>query len=208
MSHRRRQFFAAAAVAALAVIAAAPARAASLEPVNLPQMVRSADRIVVGRVVAEWTGRDERGIPATLTTFEISRSLKGSPPGQIRVKQFGVTEVQPDGLAAWIDGMPRYRKGAEYLLFLKPDSIYGFTAPVGAFQGAFDVRAAGNGRKAVLNGVDNANLLVALDAEELARLGLSEESFPFLSRGRGPLHLEELAEMVQRLQRAEQGVSR
>lgn len=194
------------ALAMAALVTAPPVWSSSLRPVNLPEMVLQADRIVVGRAVSEWTGRDEHGFPATLTTFEVSQVLKGGPMQRVRVKQLGVTKVQPDGLATWIDGMPRYQQGAEYLLFLNPDSMYGFTMPVGAFQGAFEIRVAGPGKKAVLNGVNNANLLRGIEAEDLARLGLTPEAFPFVSRGRGPLHLDELAGMVERL--SGRGVSR
>ena len=116
------------------LLIAPPVWSSSLRPVNLPQMVQQADRIVVGRAVSEWTGRDERRFPATITTFEVSQVLKGGPIQRIAVKQLGVTKVQPDGLATWIEGMPRYQQGSEYLLFLNPDSLYGFTMPVGAFQ--------------------------------------------------------------------------
>ena len=184
----------------VAVIAiATPARASSLVPMNLPEMVGKADRIVVARAVDEWTGRDERGIPATITTFEISRALRGGPLRSLRVKQFGVTRVQPDGLAAWIDGMPRYERGREYLILLPPDSRLGFTMPVGAFQGVFEIRPMGGGREAAVNGVDNANLLRGLDEAGLARLGIAADEFPFVSRGRGPMRLEELEALIARL---------
>jgi hypothetical protein len=186
-------------LAVTALVSAPPAWSSSLRPVNLPQMVQQADRIVVGRAVSEWTGRDERGFPATRTTFEVSQVLKGGPLRKIEIKQLGVTKVQPDGLATWIDGMPRYQQGSEYLLFLNPDSIFGFTMPVGAFQGAFEVRQAEPGKKVVLNAIGNANLLLGLEAEDLARHGLTADKFPFVSRGRGPLHLDELAGMIERL---------
>src|SRR5437867_1329315 len=179
------------ALAVVATVAAALAVpvvswSSSLVPVNLPEMVRQADRIVVATAVSERTGRDNRGIPATVTTFKISQVLKGAHVAQIEVKQFGVTKVQPDGLAAWIEGMRRYQQCSEYHLFLKPDSVFGFTMPVGAFQGAFDVRPAGPGKKAIVNALGNANLLRGLETEDLARLGLTPESFPYVARGRGP----------------------
>jgi len=182
--------------------AANHAWSASVLPVNLPEMVRSADRIVVGRAVEEWTGRDEHGLPATITTFQISRAMKGGPLQTVRVKHVGVTKVQPDGLAAWVDGMPRYRVGGEYVLLLDRESRLGFTAPIGLFQGVFEVRPAGAGRRAATNGVNNANLMRDVGAEDLERLGLTTDRFPFVSRGRGPLHLEELVAMIERIQAA------
>jgi len=181
------------------VALATSAWSSSLVPVTLPEMVGKADRIVVARAVDEWTGRDGYGIPATITTFEVSRALKGGPPRILKIKQFGVTRVQPDGLATWIEGMPRYEKGREYLLLFRPDSSLGFTMPVGAFQGAFEIRAAGGGRRAAVNGLNNANLLRGIDDDGLARLGLPASEFPFVGRSRGPMRLEELESMIGRL---------
>ena len=195
-------------ITALVLAVTVPAWGASMRPVNLPEMVQQADRIVVARAVDEWTGRDERGIPATITTFEVSRSLKGGPLVRIQIKQFGVTEVQPDGLATFVEGMPRYQKGSEYLLFFKPDSVFGFTAPVGAIQGAFLVRTAEQGKKAVVNGVNNANLLHGLEDERKIRLGLLPERFPFVSRERGPIYLDEAEGMVDHLLKSGKAVSR
>lgn len=179
---------------------ASPAWSTSLTPVNLLQMIDGADRIVVVRAVDEWTGRDEHDIPATITTFEVSRSLKGGPIQTLRIKQFGVTEVQPDGLASWVEGMPRYLRGGEYLLLLRDDSPLGFTSPMGLMQGAFEVRPSGDGRKVALNGAGNANLLINLDQRDLERLGLTTDRFPFAGRKRGGIHFDELVAMIDHLQ--------
>ena len=187
-------------VGLLALLGAIPVWSASLQPINLPEMVDQADRIFLGRVVDEWTGRDETGIPATITTFEVTGAWKGQVEGIVRIKQLGVTEIQPDGLATRIEGMPRYRRGSEYLLFFPPDSRIGFTSPVGMFQGSFEIGTAEKGSKSVLNGVDNANLVRGLEPEHLNRLGLFQENFPFVSRKRGPMHLDELIGMIERLQ--------
>src|SRR5262245_66693849 len=69
----------------------------SLVPVNLPEMVRQADRIVVVTAVSERTGRDERGIPATVTTFKVSQVLKGAHVARLEVKQFGRSEERRVG---------------------------------------------------------------------------------------------------------------
>ena len=205
---RHRRFIAMIGVIVLALGAAIPAWTASLRPVNLPQMVERANRIFVGRAVDEWTGRDERRLPATITTFEVSRTLKGRRQEIVKIKQLGVTEIQPDGLAAWVEGMPRYRRGSEYLIFLMPDSTIGFTSPVGAFQGAFAIRTAERGRKAAVNGINNLNLLRDIDGETRSRLGLVPERFSFVSRGKGPIHLEEFTAMIKHLRERGEGVSR
>jgi hypothetical protein len=178
---------------------AVPVWSTSLVPLNLPDMVGHADRIVVARAVDEWTGRDQHGIPATITTFEVSRSLMGGPLQTLRVKQVGVTEIQPDGLVAWVEGMPRYIKGTEYLLLLGGDSALGFTSPVGLMQGAFELRPAATGGKVALNGVDNANLFLGVDAATLTRIGITPEHFPFVGRGRGGVQLDELVQLIERL---------
>lgn len=196
------KFLIASGVALVAAGGAGPAWSISLLPLNLPEMVGAADRIIVGRAVDEWTGRDEHGLPATITTFQINRALKGGPLQTVRVKHLGVTRVQPDGLAAWVEGMPRYRIGGEYVLLLDRDSRLGFTAPVGLFQGVFEVRTADNGRRAAVNGVNNANLVRGLEPDRLETLGLSSERFPFVGRGRGPMYLDDLLAMIDRIQAA------
>ena len=196
------KFLLASGVACLAAGAAGPAWCTSLTPLNLPEMVGAADRIIVGRAMEEWTGRDEHGLPATITTFQISRALKGGPLRTVRGKHLGVTRVQPDGLAVWVEGMPRYRIGGEYVLLLDRDSRLGFTAPVGLFQGVFEVRTAENGRRAAVNGVNNANLVRGLEPDGLETLGLSPARFPFVARGRGPMYLDDLLAMIDRVQAA------
>ena len=176
-----------------------PAGSTTLLPVSLPELVDGADRIFLGRVISEWTGRDEHGLPATITTFKILEVLKGNLPTELSVKQLGVTEVQADGLATWVDGMPRYRLGFDYLIFLPADSSLGFTSPVGLFQGAFTVHLNSSGTPVATNSINNANLLLGVGSEELLQLGLTPEAFPFTLKGRGPVPLTEILEMVQKV---------
>lgn len=98
------------------------ARSASPEPYNLEEMVVIADRIFVGTVVDERTGRDVRGLPATFTTFTISRALKGSLGEQIRVKQVEASQARSKVSEEWMPGVPEYRLEREYLVFLMPDN--------------------------------------------------------------------------------------
>ncbi len=176
-----------------------PAGSTTLLPENLAGLVDGADRIFLGRVISEWTGRDEHDLPATITTFKIMEVLKGNLPEELPVKQLGVTEVQPDGLATWVDGMPRYRLGFDYLIFLPADSSLGFTSPVGLFQGAFTILQDSSGIVVATNGINNANLFLGVGSEELIQLGLTPETFPFTLQGRGPVPLTEILGMVQQV---------
>lgn len=183
------------------------ARAAAPRPFNLEEMVVMADRIFIGIAVDHRTGWDQRGLPATFTTFTISRALKGSPGDRIRVKQIQPPRIGSNGSTEWVPGIPQYQLEGEYLVFLMPDNALGFTSPVGALQGAFEVRSADGGVKSVVNGVDNTNLLIGLAEGDLTRLGLRSAKKSFLSRGRGLLRLNVMVSAIERARNDREGIS-
>ncbi len=114
-----------------------------LQPMPLEEVVREATRIVQATVVEVRAGRDESGLPATWSTFAITRTLKGPHVARLTIKQYGTAEPLPDGTITRVAGLPRYRVGEEIVLFLRADSRRGFTSPVGFSQGAYRVSRAG-----------------------------------------------------------------
>ena len=117
--------------------------ATTVRQVSLPQMIRAADRIFVGKVVAVESRRDEHGLPATYVTFAVTETIKGPPGKQVTIKQIG---GRPGTLPA-IPGLPTYTVGEVVLLFLHRDSQYGFTSPVGLHQGKWKVVETTPGKK-------------------------------------------------------------
>jgi len=131
-------------------------------------MTAQAGRIFIGKCVSVTVDLDENGIPSTFARFEVEEGVKGADSGQtILIKQFGAlrtplkvgegeSRVVPMKTISLAGGS--YETGSEYLLFLYPESSLGFTSPVGAGQGRFEVKAdSGPGLKTsfVANPLDN-----------------------------------------------------
>jgi len=130
-------------------------------PLNLKQMTKQAEKIFVGRCQESAVELDENGIPATYVRFQVLQPLKGVSEGEtVLIKQYGVLkeplQVREGEKAIVplksISLSPKgYRPGEEYLLFFYPESILGFTSPVGAGQGKFEVLTDKQGLKVVQN---------------------------------------------------------
>ena len=133
-------------------------QATTLVHANLDRLVQEARRIVVARVTAVESKRDEHGLPATYVTLEVGSRLKGEIEDKATVKIFGLQNPLTDGLVHRIPGTPFYRPGQELVLFLIADSPLGFTNTVGLAQGAFYVLDSPEG-KIVVNGLGNRGLI-------------------------------------------------
>jgi len=148
------------------LLAASPLRATSILPLSLDQMTEQSGTIFVGRCQGQETALDEQGIPATYVRFDVEQGLKGvKDGGSLLIKQFGAAGAAlsvPEGQSAVV--APKtlslagssYRAGAEYLLFLYPESDLGFTSPVGGGQGRFEILNPGGSSGALaVNPLDN-----------------------------------------------------
>jgi hypothetical protein len=137
----------------LAVAAALPAFATSVLPVDLAQIIDQAAVAFQGTVTEVRTGRDpQTGLLVTMTTFRVDDVLKGDVPSSYTVKQIG-GEDTASGLKFRAMGVPTYRTGETYVLFMNGVSAHGFTSPVGLSQGRFEV-ASGEAGLEVGNGRD------------------------------------------------------
>lgn len=124
-------------------------RAASVLPLSLDQLAQQAGTIFVGRCQGVETSLDEQGLPSTYARFEVEQGLKGTEGGvTLLIKQYGAVRAPLHvGEGESVIVSPKtltlaggsYRPGAEYLLFLYPESELGFTSPVGAGQGRFEI---------------------------------------------------------------------
>lgn len=109
--------------------------AGSVLPLPLGALIRQADRIFVGRCLGTDSELEEHRFPSVLVHFEVIEAVAGTRPGErLLLKQFG----ENPSLAC--------RPGEEFLLFLYPDSRYGFTSPVGLGQGKMRVHLSSNGQ--------------------------------------------------------------
>ena len=123
----------------LAVVSAVPAFATSVLPVDLAQMIDQAAVAFQGTVVDVHSGRDpQTGLLVTMTTFRVDDVLKGSVPSSYTIKQIGGEDAST-GLRFRAIGVPTYKVGETYVLFMNGVSAHGFTSPVGLSQGRFQV---------------------------------------------------------------------
>jgi len=149
----------------LALAAAFPAAATSVLPVGLDKMVADASVAFEGTCSGNRTERDPAtNLVATYTTFAVHDVLKGQVGATYEIKQIGGSI--PGGLTYKVDGVPRFREGQDYIVFLPGVSAAGFSSPVGLEQGRFVVTPTTNGRE-VANGRDFRDLTAGIPAGDL-----------------------------------------
>ncbi|HSA59693.1 MAG TPA: hypothetical protein VLJ37_08420 [bacterium] len=138
--------------------------ATTVLPLSLERLAAQAERIFVGRCQGVSTELDERGVPATYARFQVEEGLKGvAGGGTVLIKQFGASRPElkvAEGESVLVSPKTMtlagasYRPGASYLLFLYPESDWGFTSPVGGGQGRFEIDGSGASALTV-NPLDN-----------------------------------------------------
>lgn len=178
-----------------------PLHASLIRSLNIEEMTARADRIFSGRVVDVRVGRDpEIGREVTYTTFVVGRGVKGEVRGRVTIKTLGGRAVDERRPSAH-EGVPRFRKGEEVILFLYGNSPLGLTSPVGFGQGKFAVVEDKEGRRLAVNGLGNRNLLRGLSRAAVARLGSSARVW----KGRKAIPPDTLLEMIAELARPGEG---
>lgn len=149
----------------LALCALAPA--ATLEKLELDEMIRKSSEIVRGKVLAKSAGR--RGsIIYTEATVAVTERLKGATNATVKVATPGGSM---NGVTQTFPGSPDLQVSSEYVFFLWTGKS-GVTQIVGLSQGLLDLAgagSAGNGsaklRRAAIDGglVDPASGKVVSD---------------------------------------------
>jgi hypothetical protein len=157
-------------VLTVASIALAGTRAMALSLVekNVVDLLRESDAIVVGTIGNVADGIDDRGIPYTAVTLNVSESIRGTLPDTYTFRQFGLMKPRPspDGTRLMMpapEGFPRYASGEQVLLFLYPQAKRtGLRTTAGLIQGKFTL-----GPGFAANGTGNAGLFgnVRLDPD-------------------------------------------
>jgi hypothetical protein len=160
----------------LALALAVPALATSVIPLNLEQLVDGSAIAFQGVCVDNRTGRDpQTGLIVTMTTFRVDDVLKGSVPANYTIKQVGGEDSQAN-IKFKVSGVPTFKAGQGYVVFLAGVSSAGFSSPVGLSQGSFDV-VEGAGGPEVGNGRDfgdlTANTTLQLPAQAKAKAQVS-----------------------------------
>jgi hypothetical protein len=107
--------------------------APSQEKIAFPELVRGADRIVVGEVAsAESAWNAEKTAIFTTVRLRVSESVKGSKPGDILLRVEG---GQVGDIAQAVSGGLSFAQGEQVVLFLKSESVLGGPQGVYAVDG-------------------------------------------------------------------------
>lgn len=162
------------------------ASAATVLPLNIQSLHQQAEVVFLAEAVANRVEQEvSTGLVVTYTTFNVVESLKGNVEDTHTIKQIG-GQLAGDQTGLKVPGVPSFRRGERYVVFLPKVSKIGFSSPVGLSQGQFtlsktgDVEMVGNGRdfEELMEGMPleamPANVKAAMDAmpEKTATNGL------------------------------------
>src|SRR5271157_4598257 len=98
------------------IVAISPARATTMVSMSMEQLTQASSDIVQAHVVgqvSEWNATHTQIV--TITTFEVSQTLKGNASSTIQIRQLGGTVGH---LTQTIMGDVTFRPQGEYILFL------------------------------------------------------------------------------------------
>ncbi len=131
--------------------------ATTVVPMSIERLTAESSNIVYARALdhsSQWNPEHTRIF--TFTRFQVLRSLKGSTPSVITVKQLG---GHADGYTMKVAGVRYWSNGEEAVLFLQksPESTFAVT---GLMQGNFRVARLSSGAVVVSNGVPEAKEVV------------------------------------------------
>ncbi|MEE8349481.1 MAG: hypothetical protein V3R94_07915 [Acidobacteriota bacterium] len=178
------------------LVATVWATGTSIRLVNLPDMVRLADRVFLG-VCLSVEAKPGASVSSSMVeyVFAVRQGIKGVNTGErVVFRQVGSGQVGVKGIA----GLPTYGKGEEVLLFLHADSRLGLTSPVGLAQGVFRLEDMGDGKRGVLNGLHNRNLTYRMGPNSVPGGGISNEELRSLQEVR-PVPIETFMSLVRRI---------
>jgi hypothetical protein len=153
--------------ALLACLALAlPARATTVLPLYLDEIVQKAAVAFQGTCTANRTERDpQTGMIVTYTTFQVDDALKGGVGSTYTIKQIG-GELPGEAIQYKVQGVPKFNVGQGYVVFLPAASSAGFSSPVGLSQGRFLVEPDPAGPQ-VSNGRDFREMTARIPADQL-----------------------------------------
>src|SRR3989442_15357685 len=118
-------------------LAGLPAFATQVVHFDTPGLVRGSSDIVIGRVEGTrsyWNDRHTKIL--TEVSVRVSETLKGAPPGELRLVQLG---GEVEGMRYHVPGSPLCAPGEEALLFVWRDAA-GRTQGNALAQSGFDTR--------------------------------------------------------------------
>lgn len=137
-----------------------PLFATTVVPRSVEQLAAGSSNVVVGRAVRTWSQWNaQQGVIFTYTEFEVKRSLKGSAPAKVTIRQLGGSAR---GITQKIAGVKQLQVGEDAVLFLHPsEERDGSMVVTSLMQGHFHITKRADGEDVVSNGVVGASQLSA-----------------------------------------------
>jgi len=200
-----------AAVTFIFLVSSHTAFASLVLPVNVEGLVEKSDVAFTG-VCTEakahliFPKKAPEGLLVTTYTFDIlpEGALKGKPPKVFTFSQWGATveESKLYGLPYPI-GIPKYKVGNVYTLFLTAETELGVRAPVGLGHGNFNMIERPDGEIAVMNDYGNKSLFSGLPATKAMSKALSASGISRTSPPAGPIDYDTFKKVIMNLQGGE-----
>jgi len=154
------------AVAAVCLFAVPPVAMASLvRALDLAELTREADQVVVGDVLsvrAAWDS-EHRNIHTTIE-IGVREIWKGAPPsgGRVTIRQLGGTVGE---IEMTVLGMPTFSEGERALLFLRRSQVAGMA------QGKRNLRWEGSGKRWLADAANHAESVTIDSRGKLQAVG-------------------------------------
>lgn len=135
----------------LAIACGATAVATTVIPMSVEELSQAATQVIEGQAVRSWSAwNPQHTLIYTYTSVAVSRTLKGSAPAVVVVKQPGGSA---GGFTQTVWGVRHLQAGEHALLFLRPSvAADGTLVVVGLMQGQFHIYEAG-GETMATNGI-------------------------------------------------------
>jgi len=120
-------------------VPASPANGSIVQGLELPELVRHADRIILGRVLFSESFLRPDGQLGTWHRIAVEREILGDAPDEheVIVETLGGHIGE---LAMRVEGEPSFRVGERVLVFIRDGGPYTAFRPVGMGQGVMRVR--------------------------------------------------------------------
>ncbi len=167
---------------------------------NLEQLYGLSEKVFLGRCLSVRPETDAAGRRIDEVTFEVTSMLKGAPEKTVVFRQLsgqGNDFLGGIGGSALSAGLPHYEVGEEAVIFLSAEGEIGLTAPVGLYQGKFNVAETAVGVKSVRNGLNNRGLFTAWrKSPKLKSMQQSPGVRELLQRNGGDIRLEDFLSIV------------
>lgn len=167
-------------IASLVLIYSSIVLATTIVPTTFEKMTKKSGRIFYGKCTDVKVAKDENGMLATYVTYDVIRSVKGVDSDKVTFKVFGAATNNGDAENTTIRGMTTFSKGKEEILFLYEDSRWGFTSPIGLWQGVFGVKKTDKGvfvntGSKAFKSTKGINIKAATDGSGISSNGKKEE---------------------------------